>query len=422
MSSRRGPFDAAEMRAVFLRELGSAFAGARSARDLLRGAPGHPESVRSLRDFFHGIAGSAAAAGLPLLGRLAAACETAAAALLDGTLQGLPAAAIFDEGLAGTALVLETWWPLASAGSLDSAPDPDHPAPRILVVDDDRVSARLTDGVLRTAGFNSAFCCEPSRALEVIQRDPPDLILLDVMMPEVNGFDLCRDIRASPGLQLTPIVFLSSKGAVEQRVHGLEMGANDYLAKPFEPQELVARVRTHLLRLADARERAIRDGLTGCYNNQYFKLRLDQEIAKAAQSGDDLTLAMLDVDHFKRVNDEHGHLAGDAVLAKIALILAASVRSSDVLARYGGEEFALLLVGAAMTRAAMVTDRVRECIAAYPFELPVPGGKAQTARCTVSIGIAALCAADTAEAFLLRADRALYGAKDAGRNRVVIAA
>jgi diguanylate cyclase (GGDEF)-like protein len=289
---------------------------------------------------------------------------------------------------------------------------------RVVVIDDDPFSARLVDGVLRGAGFQSSFCCEPDKAFQTILSENPDLIILDVVMPQMDGFRLCQRVRAHPGLQSTPIIFVTRKGDVDQRVRGLQVGGNDYVAKPFEPQELVARVRSHLQRLADLRELAIRDGLTRCYNSKYFKMRLEQELARAHRLGTGLTLGMLDVDHFKRLNDSYGHPAGDAVLSHLASILTASVRSHDVVARYGGEEFGFLFIEAAVPEAAIIMDRVRERIARHRFEVPALQGDMITLGCTVSIGLAALNQGDTPHALLTRADSALYEAKHTGRNRV----
>jgi diguanylate cyclase (GGDEF)-like protein len=225
-------------------------------------------------------------------------------------------------------------------------------------------------------------------------------------------------VRQSPALQLTPIIFVTRRGDVEQRVHGLSVGGNDYVSKPFAPQELVARVRSHLQRLAELREMAIRDGLTRCYNNKYFKQRLEQEMSRAKRYQTPLTIGMLDIDHFKRVNDTFGHPAGDAVLAHLASLLTASVRATDVVARYGGEEFSFLLIEAAVPEALVITNRMRERIAKHRFVLQaLVGGEVEVAA-TASIGLSQMQADDTLEGLVSRADAALYKAKQGGRNRV----
>jgi diguanylate cyclase (GGDEF)-like protein len=285
---------------------------------------------------------------------------------------------------------------------------------RVLVIDDDLVSARATEAVLRAAGFLTASCCDPADAYEAILRESPDLIILDVLLGDLDGFDVCRRVRSNPALQLVPIIFVTRRGDVEQRVRGLQVGGNDYLAKPFDPPELVARVRSHLSRLSVLREMAIRDGLTRCYNHKYFKMRLEQEMVRAQRYGSALSLGLLDVDHFKQVNDTHGHPSGDAVLAHLASLLIASVRSSDIVARYGGEEFAFLLVEAGAQESLIVAERMRARVESHEFE--VPGGA--RLRATASIGLAEAQAKETAAALLQRTDAALYQAKAQGRNRV----
>ena len=419
------PFNPRDLQVVFLREMHEARARAREALSRAGQERGDPAAVRELRNFFHRVAGSAGTVGHSMLAHLAGACELAADLELErkGPLQKLTAR-IFAEGLAGIDDVLETRTPAlgilmpvlqrdnGARAALEDVPS------RVLVIDDDPVSARATEGVLRGAGFLTASCCDPADAYESILRESPDLIILDVLLGDVDGFDVCRRVRANPALQLVPIIFVTRRGDVEERVRGLQVGGNDYVAKPFDPPELVARVRSHLSRLSALREMAIRDGLTRCYNHKYFKMRLDQELVRARRYGSPISLGVLDVDHFKRVNDTHGHPAGDAVLAHLASLLIASVRSSDIVARYGGEEFAFVLVEAGLQEASVVAERMRARVEAHEFELP--GGA--RIRATASIGLAAARPQEGAPGLLHRADAALYEAKAQGRNRVRTAA
>jgi diguanylate cyclase (GGDEF)-like protein len=184
----------------------------------------------------------------------------------------------------------------------------------------------------------------------------------------------------------------------------------------------VARVRSHLQRLSELREMAVRDGLTRCYNNKYFKARIEQELIRTRRYGNELTLGMLDIDHFKKVNDSFGHPAGDAVLAHLASLLTASVRSADVVARFGGEEFGFLLIESATSEAAIITDRLRERIEKHQFVVPSLSGGDLTIACTVSIGLASVHHGDTPQMLLARADAALFEAKQHGRNQVRIGA
>ena len=431
------PSDAAfELKLVFLRELEEAYREAREAQDRLLGSGGDPRALLDLKSFFHRIAGTAHAVDFVELAYLCAICERNAELIGEGVLPLEKILAAFGDALSAVAHVLDSHGagkvdrPLprrtqvASAGLLQPGQaGEERVLSKILVIDDDPFSANLIDGCLRAAGFMSSYCTQPEQALNAITSELPDLILLDVVMPGVDGFELCRRVRTHPALQFTPIIFVTRKGDLEQRVRGLEVGGNDYLAKPFEPQELVARVRSHLQRLAALRDMAIRDGLTRCYNHKYFKMRLDQEIARARRYKLELALGILDIDHFKQVNDAHGHPAGDAALVHLANLIALSVRSTDVVARYGGEEFGILLVQAGGPEAAIITNRIRERIAQNRFALPSlsAGGETLEVPMTVSIGVAQFNAADNLQAFLERADRALYEAKNNGRNQVRVA-
>jgi diguanylate cyclase (GGDEF)-like protein len=416
------PFDPRDLQVVFLREIHEARARAREALARAGRAAGDAGAVRDLRNFFHRLAGSAGTVGHGMLARLAGACELAADQELErkGPLSKLTAR-IFAEGLAGVDDVLETRTPdrgvlipvlQQETGGSHVAVE-DVPS-RVLVIDDDLVTARATEAVLRAAGFLTARCCDPADAYEAILRERPDLVILDVLLGEVDGFEVCRRVRANAALQLVPIIFVTRRGEIEERVRGLQVGGNDYLAKPFDPPELVARVHSHLSRLSALCEMAIRDGLTRCYNNKYFKMRLEQELVRARRYGSALALGLLDVDHFKQVNDTHGHPGGDAVLAHLASLLIASVRSSDIVARYGGEEFAFVLVEAGLPEAKVVAERMRASVEAHEFE--VPGGA--RLRATASIGIAAAHGNEPAAGLIQRADAALYEAKATGRNRV----
>jgi diguanylate cyclase (GGDEF)-like protein len=408
--------EALELKQLFLRELDERHAIAQ------RALAQDPPALHELRDVFHRIAGTAEAVELGMLGRLASVCEATLDALIDGSIQPTRRTArILREGVAGIAAVLASESKLDVGAMPEIATRPAQETSRILVVDDDPVSARLIETVLRSAGFSSILCGDPRKAFNLALQESPDLIILDVAMPRMDGFRLCQRLRAHPGLQITPVIFVTRKGDVEQRVRGLSVGGNDYVAKPFEPQELVARVRSHLQRLAELRELALRDGLTRCYNNEYFKRRLDQELSRAARHQKPLTVAMLDIDHFKRINDSYGHPAGDVVLARLASILNASVRSHDVVARYGGEEFGIILVETGAEEATVVANRLRERVQAHRFEAPGQLGEPLVLSCTVSIGLADFRKSDTPVTLLQRADAALYHAKNAGRNRVSVA-
>jgi diguanylate cyclase (GGDEF)-like protein len=424
-----------EIRLLFFRELAEGYRQAREEQERYLRDPGDRAAASALAGFFHRIAGTAHMVELPLLGHLAAISERVAGLIGSGKLSDShEAAQLISHALAGVASALDAHGSGATERPLDGVPPrlqgisvPDalgvgRELSKVLVVDDDRLSAELVDGVLRSAGFVSSYTCNPERALAMIEAELPDLIVMDVIMPAIDGFELCRRVRQHPALQFTPIIFVTRKGALEERVRGLEVGGNDYIAKPFEPQELVARVRSHLNRLAALREMAIRDGLTQCYNHKFFRMRMSQEIARAHRYGAPLTLAMIDVDRFKNVNDTYGHRAGDMVLSHLGGIVVASVRATDVVARYGGEEFAIMMVQAGAEEAKIVCARLRERIARHDFQFSADEqGRAQevTISVTVSIGIAELGAkSDTVEAVLGRADAALYAAKHAGRDCV----
>jgi len=300
---------------------------------------------------------------------------------------------------------------------------------RILIADDESVSRHMLQGLLGKWEYDVVSVEDGNAAWEKLKApDAPRMALLDWMMPGQNGVDVCRALRKLRPEPYTYILLLTAKDAKESVVEGLESGADDYLTKPFNPQELKARIRVglRLLDLEDnlvqAREamrfKATHDILTGVWNRGAILETLDREVWRSRREGLSLGVLIADLDHFKSVNDTHGHLAGDAVLREVTKKMQTDVRPYDAVGRYGGEEFLILLPGCNGPDAREKAERLREAIFRQPIATP-----AGILTVTMSVGGAATgdWPDDTANQILQMADSALYRAKEEGRNRTVMA-
>ncbi|RKH43781.1 response regulator [Corallococcus sicarius] len=289
---------------------------------------------------------------------------------------------------------------------------------RVLVVDDDPDAVRaLTQALMSDAvevvGLESAY-----GLLDALAQHRPDLLLLDVRMPGPSGFDLCRILRLSPEWQELPILLISAQVGLEFRLAAFQAGADDYLAKPVLREELRARVHARLERARLSRERTERDALTGLMLRRPFVEAVNARLSEARRSDKPLALCFLDVDHFKKVNDEHGHLAGDRVLMRLGRLLGARFRREDLRARWGGEEFVVALLGETLESAREILSRTAEELAGMEFE----GDQGEPFHVTFSAGLAVAPQDGTTPEELLRvADARLYRAKANGRNRIEVA-
>lgn len=304
----------------------------------------------------------------------------------------------------------------------------EQPAPgpaRILIADDDPDILMLLRMVLAREGYEIVAAADGREALELARERAPDLCLLDVSMPGADGYAVCRELQKL-GPSASPVIFLTAHAHTNARVSGLDAGAVDYVTKPFEREELRARVRaalrTKTVRDALAVEAAT-DALTGLLNRTSLETTVPELVALARRNGTPLSCLMIDLDHFKQVNDTYGHAAGDRVLVETASRFAAAVRQSDVLIRYGGEEFLLLLPGTDASGAMIMADRLREALEARPVVYRAdPRDAPASIEVRASIGIATWRERYRDGAGMIAAaDEALYRAKALGRNRVEVA-
>ena len=292
----------------------------------------------------------------------------------------------------------------------------------VLAVDDSPEVLALLRARLKPEALELVTASSYAQGLSLAHELRPDLILLDVEMPEHSGFDLCRRLKDDPATAHIPIIFLTGSSDIETKVHGFDLGATDYVTKPFHPAEIRARVRA-ALRMKRAQDlltqRAQIDALTGLHNRAHFDELLTGAIVRSTQSGRPLSLVMLDLDHFKSLNDGFGHPFGDLVLQRVGDLLSRSTRPTDTACRYGGEEMAIVLVDTDVEQAVAIAERIRADI--ERLEL-CPRGK--VVRVTASLGVAEASTREAPneamQAGLLvgRADEALYLAKHGGRNRV----
>ncbi|NUM53957.1 MAG: diguanylate cyclase [Candidatus Hydrogenedentes bacterium] len=300
---------------------------------------------------------------------------------------------------------------------------------RILIAEDDAVSRRILEAYLRKWGHDVVVAKDGAEAWECLQReDAPRLALLDWMMPAIDGVEVCKRVRARDGAPFTYLLLLTAKGETGDIVTALDAGADDYLIKPYNADELRSRigageriVRLHEeLELANAALRRLSqtDFLTQVSNRSAIVHRLEEELSRSARTNAPLAVFLLDVDHFKRINDTYGHAAGDAVLIEVARRLKEQCRTYDATGRYGGEEFVVIAPGPQRTEIEAVGERVRKAIAHAPFACDD-----KSIDVTVSVGgvwIAPGVAASV-DVVLRRADELLYQAKHAGRNCIVTA-
>ena len=289
---------------------------------------------------------------------------------------------------------------------------------RLLLVDDDVESLAVARARLADDGIEIVCATDGRAAIEAAKSQNPDLILLDLDMPDMPGFEVCRILTADPVSCMIPILFLSGSATSEDKVHGLDLGAVDYITKPFDNFELRARVRAAMRtkQLQDFLiEYAHVDPLTGLPNRRALMDRLRIEWARMQRHGGKLSFIMADIDCFKRVNDTYGHSIGDKVLQEVARTIAGQCRIHDLPTRYGGEEFAVVVPDECVSGAARLAERCREEI--EKVHLP---GKGNPICPTASFGVADATGVASPEALVDRADRALYRAKAAGRNRVAM--
>lgn len=289
--------------------------------------------------------------------------------------------------------------------------------PTLLLVDDSPAIHRLMAVKLKNEGIDFLAAYSGSEALEMAAEFNPALVILDVNMPEMDGFEVLRAMKENPQTHDIPVIMLSGSDDSKDKVRCFELGAMDYVTKPFQVAELRARIAAaiRISKLVEMLEKqASIDALTGLGNRAYFDRRLDEEVAKVARKEHELALIMCDLDHFKKLNDTYGHPAGDAVLETFAQVLKDHTRVYDVPCRYGGEEFTILLPGTSLTDAVAIANRFRAAIEAEAW--PQYPGMRATGSFGVSVG--AIDNSHSPAAWLEAADKALYSAKTSGRNRV----
>lgn len=291
---------------------------------------------------------------------------------------------------------------------------------KILLVDDNYTVIKILTKFLEEEGYNVFSTTDSANVIRTVREISPDVLLLDVVMPVLDGFEICRLMKNDIGISNIPIIILTAETDSRDIKRAVELGAIDYIRKPVEKVEVIARVQSacRIKNYEDKlRSMVEKDGLTGIYNHTFLLSRFDAVYDSKLSYGCSLSFAMIDIDFFKKINDKHGHAAGDAVLKELALILVWGVGENGIIGRYGGEEFGVIVPDKSMNDTYLLLNSIRKDIGEYDF---FHDGK--TIKVTVSMGI---CFSDalkgtSPEELIKLADGSLYKAKNSGRNRTVI--
>ncbi|MEA3467887.1 MAG: diguanylate cyclase [Thermodesulfobacteriota bacterium] len=298
---------------------------------------------------------------------------------------------------------------------------------KILVIDDQPANLEVLVSFLTDRNFNVRIAENGKWALQVLETYQPDIIILDVMMPEMDGFETCRRIKSNKDTADIPVIFMTALDSIQDKVTGFEAGGVDYITKPFQHVEVLARVNAHValrkqkMKLEQQKEllkmMSITDDLTGLFNRRHMTTILEREFGRCQRYGTDLSCLLVDLDHFKRINDTYGHVFGDVVLREFSQSLARSIRATDSAFRYGGEEFLILLPQTDINGAIRIGENIRRRAENTQIEF-----RNISARVTLSGGISSFYQNHprTSKEMITFSDTALYKSKKAGRNRMSV--
>jgi diguanylate cyclase (GGDEF)-like protein len=288
---------------------------------------------------------------------------------------------------------------------------------KVLIIEDQHTVASYYQMVLKMSGLDAQIAANPGNILEQMREFHPDLVLMNTFLPEINPADLARVIRQIDDFVSIPIIFLSSEDDFAKRIEALDLGGDDFLVKPIKASHLMAVVRSRLERSKTLRSYMVRDSLTNLLNHTAFRSVLTQEVNRCKRQNAALALAMMDIDHFKMVNDKYGHAAGDSALKGLSRLLQQRLRKSDIVGRYGGDEFVALLIDCEAEQALTIMDEIR----VHFSEIEFYPNDARSLSLTFSCGISTFPKFQSAESLSDSADQALYIAKAGQRNQVIIA-
>lgn len=296
---------------------------------------------------------------------------------------------------------------------------------KILLIDDDVSQAQQIKIKLQETGGEVSIISDPAEAVESTERIDYDLIMVSTQLTTDDGLHLCTHFRSQDHTRNIPLLIIIEENDTDLLVKGLDMGINDYLITPIDSNEVIARVKIQIRRKKyqdalfakgkQSLDMAVKDGLTNIFNRRYFDIHMGKMLENAIGTGKPISLMLLDIDHFKHVNDTYGHQSGDEILKQLAVTVTRSIRPTDLFARYGGEEFVVVMPDTSIKNAAIVAERIRRAVDTENFYIPVEPG---TLNKTLSIGVTASEEGDTVKSILERADKALYHVKHTGRNRV----
>lgn len=298
----------------------------------------------------------------------------------------------------------------------------------ILIVDDVEDNIEILGDLLTFDGYNVQTARSGESALKLVQESRPDLILLDILMPGMDGFEVCKRLKSDAKTSDIPVVFVSSMTDIESKVKGFKSGGVDYINKPFQHAEILVRINTHItmlrlrkdleIRNAELERLANTDYLTNLYNRRRFYRTSDKMFTEATRTGYPISITLLDLDYFKKINDTHGHMIGDQVLVHTANLIRDGCRENDMAARYGGEEFAILHPNVDKFATFQIVEKIRKNVEGFPFT-----NEENEINVTFSAGVVDLESCKNyprVDDMLALADKALYRAKDGGRNQVVV--